>query len=129
MGRPLMPPALLIRSTAISTPTRAVLPPAAAVPDRGCIVPILYGLAWPKAARHGAGTSMLAPRAPAAVADSPSRRRRVVLPLHQRSFAHGSSCHRSAMRSSSESSLPPVLQCISTAREGKGRLYLHEKAV
>src|SRR5262249_17482266 len=97
MGRPLMPPALLIRSTAISTPTRAVLPPAAAVPDRGCMVPILYGLAWPTASREGAGTSTLAPRALAAVTDSPRKRRRVVFPLHHRSFAQGSCCHRSAM--------------------------------
>src|SRR6188508_692698 len=61
MGRPLRPPALLMRSTAIWLPTRAVLPPAAAAPESGCSVPILYGLAWPKADRQGAGTTRLAP--------------------------------------------------------------------
>ena len=40
-GRPLMPPDLLMRSTAICTPTSAVLPPAAAAPESGCSVPIL----------------------------------------------------------------------------------------
>ena len=90
MGRPLMPPDLLMRSTAIWTPTSAVLPPAAAVPDRGWSVPSLNGLAWPKASRHGAGTSTVAPRAPAAVAPTPRNRRRVVLPLYQMSFAHAS---------------------------------------
>src|SRR6267143_589572 len=65
IGRPLMPPDLLMRSTAICRPTSAVLPPAAPAPDSGCRVPTLYGLAWPKAARHGAGTSMTAPSAPA----------------------------------------------------------------
>ena len=64
-GRPLMPPALLMRSTAICRPTSAVLPPAAPAPDSGCSEPILYGLAWPKAACHGAGTSIVAPSAPA----------------------------------------------------------------
>src|SRR2546423_1857218 len=83
MGRPLMPPDLLMRSTAICVPTSAVLPPAAAEPESGCRVPILYGLACPKALPHGAGTSMVAPRAPAA-APYPIRRRRVTLPLHQK---------------------------------------------
>ncbi len=36
-----MPPDLLIRSTAIWLPTSAVLPPAAAAPDRGWSEPIL----------------------------------------------------------------------------------------
>src|SRR5688500_8155813 len=97
MGRPLMPPALLIRSTAICVPTSAVIPPAAAAPVSGCIVPILYGFAWPTASRHGAGTSSVAPIAPAAVADRPRNVRRDVLPLHHISFAHGASCQRSAM--------------------------------
>src|SRR5712691_4583987 len=92
-----MPPDLLIRSTAISAPIRAVLPPAAATPDSGCKVPILYGLAWPNAARQGAGTRMLAPSAPARVADSPRNLRRVVLPFHQRSFAHASFFHCSSI--------------------------------
>ena len=65
-GRPLMPPDLLMRSAAIWRPTRAVLPPAAPAPESGCSEPILYGLAWPKAACHGAGTIMVAPSAPAA---------------------------------------------------------------
>src|ERR1700693_917781 len=85
MGRPLMPPALLMRSTAIWVPTRAVLPPAAAEPESGCSVPILYGLAWPKAACHGAGTSIVAPSAPALAALHPISRRRVTLPLYQNS--------------------------------------------
>ena len=103
IDRPLMPPLLLMRSTAICTPTSAVLPPDAAVPDRGWRVPILKGLACPKAARHGAGTSIVAPSAPAAPADSPRKRRRVVLPLHHMSRAQASSCHRSAIVASSSS--------------------------
>src|SRR5262245_10080355 len=87
-----------MRSTAICTPTSAVLPPDAAVPDRGWSVPILKGLAcWPNADRHGAGISMVAPRAPAAPADSPRNRRRVVLPLHHMSRAQIASCRRSAI--------------------------------
>src|SRR5258708_38971162 len=82
IGRPLMPPDLLMRSTAISTPTSAVLPPAAPAPESGCMVPSLYGLAWPKAARHGAGTNMVAPSSPP---PHPTRRRRVTLPLYQNS--------------------------------------------
>src|SRR5687767_4147405 len=92
-----MPPALLIRSTAIWVPTSAVMPPAAAAPVSGYIVPILYGFACPNASRQGAGTSSVAPTAPAAVADRPRNVRRVVLPLHHISFAHGASCQRSAM--------------------------------
>src|SRR5262249_53370286 len=83
IGRPLMPPDLLMRSTAISTPTSAVLPPAAPAPESGCTVPILYGLAWPKAVCHGAGTHAVAPRTPAPY---PIRRRRVTLPLYRNSF-------------------------------------------
>src|ERR1700758_3422054 len=83
IGRPLMPPDLLMRSTAICVPTSAVLPPAAAAPESGCSVPILYGLACPKAACHGAGTSMLAPSAPAAAEPYPINRRRVTLPRYQ----------------------------------------------
>src|SRR5947209_19567216 len=82
IGRPLMPPDLLIRSTAICVPTSAVLPPAAAAPESGCSAPILYGLAWPNASRHGAGTSIVAPSAPAPY---PIRRRRVTLPRYQNS--------------------------------------------
>src|SRR5215831_18728219 len=101
MGRPLMPPVLLMWSTAIWVPTSAVLPPAAAVPDRGCMVPILYALAWPNALRHHAGTATVAPRAPAAVAPKPRKRRRLVFPLYQNdsAWAHCSSCQRSAMDS------------------------------
>src|SRR5262245_21991275 len=95
MGRPLIPPDLLIRSTAIWVPTRAVLPPAAPVPESGWSTPTLYGLAWPKASRQGAGTRMVAPIAPAAADESARNWRRVVLPLHHMSFAQGSSCHRS----------------------------------
>src|SRR5229473_6464650 len=86
IGRPLMPPDLLMRSTAIWVPTSAVLPPAAAAPESGCRVPTLYGLAWPNAACHGAGTNMVAPSAPAA-APYPISRRRVILPLYQNSSA------------------------------------------
>src|SRR5712692_5726932 len=84
-----------MRSIAMCTPTRAVLPPAAAVPERGWSVPILYGLACPKASRHGAGTSVVAPSAPAAAAERPRNFRRVVLPLHHTSIVQGSSCQRS----------------------------------
>src|SRR5262249_50248857 len=83
MGRPLMPPDLLMRSTAIWVPTSAVLPPAAAAPESGCSVPILYGLACPKAACPGAGTRMLARSAPAAAEPYPINRRRVTLPRYQ----------------------------------------------
>src|SRR6266540_2686974 len=102
MGRPLRPPDLLMRSTAICTPTSAVLPPAAAVPERGCSVPTLYALAWPKASLHHAGTVTVAPKAPAAAADSPRKRRRVVFPLYQNpsAWAHFSSFQLSAMVSS-----------------------------
>src|SRR3990172_9319040 len=97
-GRPLRPPDLLIRSTAICTPTSAVLPPAAAVPLSGCSVPSLNGLAWPKASLHHAGTATVAPNAPAA-APNPRNRRRVVLPLYQKSsaWAYFSPVHFSAM--------------------------------
>src|ERR1700719_3661293 len=78
-----MPPDLLMRSTAIWVPISAVCPPPAAAPESGGSVPILNGLAWPKAPRHGAGTSMVAPSAPAAAAPYPTSRRRVSLPLYQ----------------------------------------------
>src|SRR5258706_5252243 len=96
-GRPLIPPPLLMRSTAIIVPTSAVLPPEAAVPVSGCITPILYGLACPNAARQGAGTSIVAPSAPAVAAPRPRKLRRVVLPLHHRVRVQASSCHRSVM--------------------------------
>src|SRR5881394_3951972 len=99
-GRPLMPPVALARSTAICTPTSAVLPPAAAVPDSGCSVPILYGRAWPNASRHGAGTSIAVPRALAAVDESARNFRRVVLPLHHMDLAQDSSCQRPVMPAS-----------------------------
>src|SRR5215475_11348689 len=71
-----MPPALLMRSTAIWTPTKAVLPMIAAAPDSGCMVPILYGLAAPRAEHHGSGESPVpSPTAPPAAADRSSRRR------------------------------------------------------
>src|SRR5207244_1154868 len=89
-GRPLTPPLLLIRSMAIIDPTSAVFPPAAATPLSGWSTPILYGLAWPNASRQGAGTRMVAPTAPAAVADRLRNRRRVVLPLHHKSLAQSS---------------------------------------
>src|SRR5215470_4004509 len=97
MGRPLTPPEWLMRSTAICVPTSAVFPPAAPVPESGWSTPTLYGLAWPNASRHGAGTRIVAPRAPAVADDSARNLRRVVLPLHHMSFAQGSSCHRSAI--------------------------------
>src|SRR5436309_4471070 len=99
-GRPLMPPVALARSTAICTPTSAVLPPAAAVPDSGCSVPILYSRAWPNASRHGAGTSIAVPRALAAVDESARNFRRVVLPLHHMDLAQDSSCQRPVMPAS-----------------------------
>ena len=65
----------------------------AAAPSRSCT-------AWPapKAACHGAGTSMVAPSAPPS---RPSRRRvrRVALPLYQKSCAHSSSFHFSVITS------------------------------
>src|SRR6516225_7428837 len=67
----------------ICTPTSAVLPPAAPAPESGCSVPILYGLAWPNAACHGAGTSTVAPSAPAAAEVYPISLRRVTLPRYQ----------------------------------------------
>src|SRR5437667_4603429 len=111
MGRPLTPPDLLIRSTAISVPTSAVFPPAAPAPDSGWRTPTLYGLACPNASRHGAGTSTVAPRAPAAAAESARNRRRVVLPLHHMSFAQASSCHRSAIGCSSLRCAPQAGAC------------------
>src|SRR5271169_6893268 len=97
-GRPLTPPLLLMRSTAICRPTTAVLPPAAPAPDSGCSEPTLNALAAPKAARHGAGTSIMAPIAPP---PQPTRVRRVTLPRYQMSSAHFSSCHFSVIRKSS----------------------------
>src|SRR5262249_36465740 len=67
------------------------------VPESGWSTPTLYGLAWPNASRHGAGTSIVAPRAPAVADVSARNLRRGVLPLHHMSFAQGSSCHRSAI--------------------------------
>src|SRR5204863_3251593 len=90
IGRPLTPPDLLMRSIAICKPTTAVLPPAAPGPDNGCSEPILKGLAAPKAARHGAGTSIMAPIAPP---PQPTSRRRVSLPRYQMSSAHFCSFH------------------------------------
>src|SRR5712664_490099 len=101
MGRPLTPPALFIRFAASWVPTSAVLPPAAAAPVSGCRTPILYGFACPNASRQGAGTRIVAPRAPAAVAETPRNLRRVVLPLHHMSLAQGSFCQCSAIQ-------PPV---------------------
>src|SRR5215469_11771808 len=97
-GRPLMPPELLMRSIAICRPITAVLPPAAPGPDSGCSEPILYGLAAPNAARHGAGTSIRAPIAPP---PQPTSRRRVSLPRYQISSAHFSSFHFSVIGCSS----------------------------
>src|ERR1700731_3665965 len=57
-----MPPALLMRSAAIWTPTSAVLPMIAAAPDSGCIVPIRYALLWASANRSGTGDSIVAPK-------------------------------------------------------------------
>src|SRR5262245_6080549 len=65
------------------------------------MVPILYALAWPNALRHHAGTATVAPRAPAAAAPQPRKRRRLVFPLYQNcsALAHCSSCQRSAIGS------------------------------
>src|SRR6266849_6429336 len=111
-GRPLMPPDLLMRSAAISTPTSAVLPPAAPAPESGCIVPILYGLSWPKAARHGAGTNIVAPSAPA---PHPTRQRRVTLPLYQNSCELSWSFKSLAIVSSSRWISRPQIGSISRA--------------
>ena len=89
-----MPPFLLMRSAAICRPTTAVLPPAAPGPDSGCSEPILIALAAPKAARHGAGTSIMAPIAPP---PQPTSVRRVTLPLYQMSCAQASSFHFSVI--------------------------------
>ena len=48
------------------------------------------------AARHGAGTSIMAPIAPP---PQPTRVRRVTLPRYQMSSAHFSSCHFSVIES------------------------------
>src|SRR2546430_610279 len=106
-----------MRSAASCVPTSAVLPPAAAAPVSGCRTPILYGLAWPNASRHGAGTSIVAPSAPAAVADRPRNLRRVVLPLHHMSLVQGSLCQRSAM------AIPPDVPGTGT-REREQRVRL-----
>src|SRR2546428_6421789 len=100
MGRPLTPPDLLIRSTAICVPTSAVLPPAAPVPESGWRTPTLDGLACPNASRHGAGTSTVAPRAPAGADESARNLLRVRLPLHHMFLAQASSRQRSAICSS-----------------------------
>src|SRR5471030_1957618 len=92
--RPLTPPALLMRSIAIWRPTTAVLPPSAAAPESGCNEPILYGAAAPKAAPHGAGTSIAAPSAPP---PQPTNVRRVTLPLYQKSCAQSCSFHFSVI--------------------------------
>src|SRR5262245_29358795 len=84
------------------------------------MVPILYGLAWPKATRQGGGTSMLAPRAPAAAAESPTKRRRVVLPLHHISRAHASSCQPSLMSPSWTSSLLSLHEGRAPAQPARG---------
>src|SRR5437870_7358554 len=60
-GRPLIPPDLLIRSTAICTPTSAVLPPAAAPPDKGCKLPMRNALVCAKACRHTVGATTTEP--------------------------------------------------------------------
>src|SRR5215469_10265357 len=69
--------------------------PEAPGPDSGCSEPILYGLAAPNAARHGAGTSIMAPIAPP---PQPTSRRRVSLPRYQISSAHFSCFHFSLIR-------------------------------
>src|SRR5215471_12309678 len=96
IGRPLTPPDALILSTAICRPTSAVLPPAAPAPDSGCNEPTLKGAAAPNAARHGAGTRMVAPRTPP---PQPTTVRRVTLPLYQRSRPHSSPFHFSVIAS------------------------------
>src|SRR5580698_3931600 len=93
-GRPLTPPFLLMRSTAICNPTTAVLPPGAPGPESGCSLPILYDLAWPNAARHGSGSSIIAPIAPP---PQPTTLRRVTLPRYQMSSAHFSCFHFSVI--------------------------------
>ena len=92
------PPDALTRSIAIIRPTTAVLPPSAAAPESGCNDPILYGAAAPKAARHGAGTSIIAPIAPP---PQPTSVRRVTLPRYQMSCAQASSFHFSVISNSS----------------------------
>src|SRR6202167_6377404 len=52
LGRPLTPPDLLMRSTAICRPTTAVLPPAAPAPESGWSETILDGVGEPDEARH-----------------------------------------------------------------------------
>src|SRR5580765_1949862 len=66
-----------MRSTAICTPTRAVLPIMAAAPDNGCIVPIRYGFGWANTTPHGTAERTAPPSAAALVA---STRRRVIAP-------------------------------------------------
>src|SRR5215469_13474157 len=101
-----MPPALLMRSTAIWTPTSAVLPMIAAEPESGCIVPILYGLAAAKAARHGAA-NIVAPNPAAPVAAEWSMRRRVILPW-QRGMANSFPVLRAALATIGDRALRAV---------------------
>src|SRR6266566_5556322 len=127
IGRPLMPPDLLMRSTAICVPTSAVLPPAAAAPESGCSVPTLYGLAWPKAACHGAGTSMLAPSAPAA-APYPINRRRVTLPRYQNSSLQSCVFALSVIVSSSQVGYHGADKCHANCQCPSARRPAHHHA-
>src|SRR5262245_30532371 len=123
-----MPPDLLMRSTAICTPTRADLPPAAAAPESGCSVPILYGLACPKAACHGAGTSMLAPSAPAAAEPYPINRRRVTLPRYQNASLQSCVFALSVIVSSSQAGCNGGDKCHDTCQCPSARRTAHDHA-
>src|SRR6516225_5590976 len=75
-----MPPFLLMRSTAICTPTSAVLPTAAAPPDSGWTLPTLYGVEAAKPKRSGTGAEIAA--APPTAAQRSSLRRVGSLPAN-----------------------------------------------
>src|SRR5215510_15673935 len=82
------------------------------------MAPILYGLACPKGSRQGAGTSMSAPIAPP---PQPTIRRRVTLPLYQKSCAHSSSFHFSVIACSPSESRVCV-SAVARMRERRCKL-------
>jgi hypothetical protein len=73
-------------------PTTAVTRAVTGRPQRSDLV----GLGLTECGAHGAGTSIDAPIAPA---PQPTKRRRVTLPLYQKSWAHSCSFHFSVIAS------------------------------
>src|SRR5262249_9259512 len=128
IGRPLMRRNWLMRSPASGTPPAAVWPPAAPAPDSGCSLPILYGLACPKAPCHGAGTSMLAPSAPAAAEPYPINRRRVTLPRYQNASLQSCVFALSVIVSSSQAGCNGGDKCHDTCQCPSARRAAHDHA-